>query len=209
MRGLATIFAISVALWSVTLTSNHYRVRYYLWAHLAATFVIEAYLALGGSPSADGPYYWLYVAVSIPVLLTALLIAQRMIASLRRRDRTRWVIVSGLAGLVGLLSMPLDSRVRAFLAVQACLLAVAGMVTIGVSLLRGTAPYLTLGGLWFTQAIMFFMYAKGLTINAPNWNAVGEWLPSGIVIVGMFLLSRNYLRGVADESDTELQANRV
>lgn len=191
-----------MALWSVTLTSNHYRVRYYLWAHLAATFAIEAYLALGGSGYGE-TYYWLYVLVSVPVLLTALLIAQRMIASLRRRDRLRWVIVSGLAGLVGLLSMPLDSRVRAFLAVQACLLAVAGMVTIGVSLLRGTAPYLTLGGLWFTQAIMFFMYAKGLTINAPNWNAVGEWLPSGIVIVGMFLLSRNYLQGVADESEAK------
>lgn len=205
-RVLGTIIALFCALISVTMTSNHFRVRRYLWAMVVATLAEEFFL-MRFSSSSDW-YFWMYVAVTIPILVTALLISMRMFQALRKRprdgrgdERWKWVTAPLAAALIGLLSSPLDSRIKILMAIQGAVLAYAGIQTCAVSLLRHATPYLTLGTLWLAQAILFFLYGAGINFRPHVWESLGDWLPAGLVVTAMLKLSKDFLTGKASYGD--------
>lgn len=185
MRGLVVISTLFIALWVVQLTANHLRIRGYLLAHILATFCGELFFALKGDPYGQF-YYWLYALTTVPILLTAVYIAGRMVETLPAVLRWRYLLVPFSVALVGFFSVPVDTPIRSLLALQAGVLGMAGLQTRGAAELSpNSAPYRTLGTLWIVQSLLFFCYAKGLSVNAPGWNALGEWLPALIVVVGL------------------------
>ena len=209
MRGLITIGAISVALLGVQLTGNYFGIRLFLWAHLAHQFIAEVFLATGGDPYSL-TYKWLYVLISLPILVTAVAINGKVLTCVPENQRTAFILPV-IAGILAFYATPFAvTPIGVFMALQALVLGVVGIQTrIAAEYLesvREQAPFKTLGLLWLGQSFLFAMHACGLDLNPQGWNSVGEWLPASLVIAGTLKLTWDFLTEGRHETVAKLSA---
>lgn len=195
MRGLLTLAAILLALTSVNLTGNFFRIRAFLVAHLVATFFTEIFLAWGGD-IASSTYFWLYVLTALPILITAVLIAGRMVSKVPDPLRVHYIAVPVIMAIIAYYLTPFAMTFSGvFLAIQGCVLMVCGMQASAAAELDVPAARLahkTLGMLWMLQAIMFFLYSCGVQFSPTGWEHIGTWLPALLVSGAMLKLAWDF-----------------
>ena len=197
MRAFATIAAIFFALTAVNMTGNYYRIRWYLAAHLIHMVTLEGFLMADGDPYST-TYRWLYIALTVPILLTAAAITLKTYQSVPAEAFGHFVCVPATLMAIGLYLSPWQPHLMSgFYAVTAALLGLMGIQTRAASEYmehpRHAAPYKTIGLVWILQSFMFFLLAAGINTNPQGWNRVGDWLPAAIVIGGTCKLGYDVL----------------
>ena len=192
MRASLTIIAIGWALYRAYASGNYLRIRWYLWSLLGAALLGEAYLHYGHDSATA--YWIIYSVVTAAILTNAWLVSFEMVL---KNPLRRVVIPSAMAsGLVGLFLAigPDTSPSTMLLLVQACVLAVAGLqIVLSTPIVFSEAAFIwgedrplrTLGLLWMTQAVMFYVMAAGWQLFPARWYAIGDWLPATVVIMFM------------------------
>ena len=204
-RGLVVIVTIFLALTSVNLTGNYFRIRRFLLAHLVATFAGELFLASGGD-TASTTYFWLYLATSLPILISALLISARMVEKAPDELKVHYIAVPIIMAVVAFYLTPFAlTRIGVFMALQGCILMVAGVQARAAAELESPVlnlPHKTLGMMWILQSILFFLYASGVPIHPIGWEQIGNWLPALIVSGAMLKLAWDFQKAARYETSS-------
>lgn len=205
-RGLAVIIATFCAIWSVQLTGNYFRIKRFLYAHVAATFSTELFISSGGD-TASTAYFWLYVLTTLPILICAVLISARLLSHVPEALRGDYIFVPVALAIVAYFLTPWKpSPVGFFSVLQACILLVVGAQTrVAAEEVPNPRPHKTLGMLWVLQSILFFLYACGLNLSTVGWERIGNWLPALLVGGAMLKLAVDFQRS-SYEPVTKLQA---
>ena len=178
------ICAVAV-LWAIARvhqTGNYTRIRLYLYAVLADVVGLGIYglMVDWRGTGYQAAYTASYTLLGILAILAARAAAQHVPAAV-----TAFVVNAAIiASLVSWYQSDHSAQV-VLLGVEAGLFFIAGMSALAAAQTPGpyAAPMLTLGSLWLVQMGFFYLYAAGIGLSRPGWEAIGDWLPTAIAVV--------------------------
>ena len=194
---VAAMVGIVFAITGATFTGNFVRVQVFLSCHMLHTLG-TGWWTISGWGDTTTAYFWFYTALTVPLLLSEMYIAFRALDQCPPRLQDRFFMAAIVAAVAVFMLAVRPERSGVLMALQVFVLTFAGILTRAAAenFEDGTtaAPYRTLGTLWLVQAIMFFLYAKGVTADRQPWEAIGNALPKVVMLVGMLALGREMLR---------------
>ncbi len=193
IRSLIIIAVLGWAVYRAHASGNYYRIRWYLWSMFLTAVAQEAYLTYFGT-SYDPAYWIIYSIGTAAILVNAWLVSFEMMLRNPFRKWLGWVpvAVSGFFAAYFFIWVPVASPTGKLLAVQAAILASAGLNILLSEMVTCTlAEFVwgknmairTVGQLWMAQMVMFCVMAAGWSVAPKAWGVVGHWVPAGIVIL--------------------------